>query len=198
MPVDRSKLNNVGDLVLTDAAELRVLADPRNMRLFDLVRALGPATSAQLAIAIEEDEEPIRNRLAAMEAANLIEASGDSPRRWSTPARGIYFEIPEDGEDAQRAARSLSSSMLARASALPAKWAEETEPQLSVGWARAAGLFNARLALTAEELRRLQEDLERLLEPFNTRDANTSPSDTAMVRVLAFFMPDPASPAEPD
>jgi hypothetical protein len=156
---------------------------------------MGPATTARLAADIGEGEQAIQVRLAAMESANLIDVDQSEPPCWSTPASGIYFEIPEQGEDVQRAARALSGVMLAAAAELPMRWIDETEPQLPVEWARAAGLLNARLALTADESRRVQEDLEHLLEPFNTRDVDDCPPDAAMVRVLAFFMPEPGSPA---
>jgi hypothetical protein len=190
MPVDRSKLNAVGDIVVTDPHALRALADPLNLRLFDLVRRLGPATTGQLASEVGEDDEHVEARLAALESTGFIEPDGRDPSRWSTPARGIHFEIPEDGEQAQQAARNLSNVMLAGASELPKRWTDQVEPELSVEWARAAGLFNARVVLSADELRRLQEQLERLLEPYNTRAAGEQPSDAAMVRVLAFFMPE--------
>jgi hypothetical protein len=57
---------------------------------------------------------------------------------------------------------------------------------LTPEWARAAGLFNARLTMTADELREVQERLEELLEPYLTRDAPPG----AEVRVLAYFLPE--------
>ena len=64
------------------------------------------------------------------------------------------------------------------------------EPRLDVTWARAAGLFNARTELTPDELRRLQEDLERLLQPFTSRPAEDRPADAAPVRITAYFLPE--------
>jgi hypothetical protein len=60
-----------------------------------------------------------------------------------------------------------------------------------VAWARAAGLFNARVELEPDELRRLQEDLERLLEPFTNRPVVDRPADARPVRITAYFMPEP-------
>jgi hypothetical protein len=54
-----------------------------------------------------------------------------------------------------------------------------------------AGLSNARVELTPDELHGIQDGLERLLEPFTTRPApRTAPADLAPVRILAFFMPE--------
>jgi DNA-binding transcriptional ArsR family regulator len=185
VPVDRSQLNAVGDIVVTDPRALRALADPTRLRLFELVQRRGPIDVDELRREIGGDEEATRGHLAELEASGLIEAAGSD---WSTPARGLYFEIPEHGEEEQQAARTLSNVMVGIAAALPQRWVDDAEPRLSVDWARSAGVFNARVDLTQDELRELQAELERVLEPFTTRDA--PPPDAASVRVLAFFMPD--------
>jgi hypothetical protein len=179
VPVDRSKLNAVGDIVLTEPQELRALADPVRLRLFELIQRDGPVAAEQLG----DDASP---HLRELEAAGLIE---DSAEGWTTPARGIYFEIPEHGEDVQHAARALSGVMLGEAAELPRRWIDDLEPALDVEWARASGLFNARVDLTPDEVRALQEELERILAPFTNRAER--PADAAPVRLLTFFLPEP-------
>jgi len=159
-----------------------------------VVRRLGPATTAQIAAEIGDETEAIDLHLSAMAWANLIDVDESEPPRWSTPETGIYFEMPERGEEAQQAARTLSSVMLTGVAELPKQWIDEIEPNLTVDWARAAGLFNARIDLRADELRGLQEALERLLEPFTTRTVDARPPETAPVRILSFFMPEPPQP----
>jgi hypothetical protein len=44
--------------------------------------------------------------------------------------------------------------------------------------------------LTAEELRGIQDELERVLEPFTTRASEEVPADAATVRILAYFLPE--------
>src|SRR5262249_28392807 len=114
----------------------------------------------------------------------------DADGKWRTEARGIYFQIPDE-PDAQRAARELSNTMFLKYATLPSEWASHSEPLLGVAWARAVGLFNARVELAPEELRRLQEDLEELLEPFTNRPAKDRPADASPVRIAAYFMPEP-------
>ena len=82
--------------------------------------------------------------------------------------------------------------MLANYADLPTAWVREDEPKLELEWARAAGLFNARVDLTAEELRGLQADLERLLESCTTRSSEDVPAGAAAVRILAYFLPEAA------
>jgi predicted transcriptional regulator len=191
MPVDPARLNAVGDLVLTQPGELRALADPLRLNLFDLVRRHGPATSTELAQQTDQDPAVVEGQLRELQSVGLVEAAAGNRDevRWTTSVKGIYFEIPDDLEG-QHAARKLSNVMLARYAALPTAWVREEEPKLELEWARAAGLFNARIDLTADELRRIQADLERLLEPFTTRSTEDMPADATAVRILAYFLPE--------
>jgi DNA-binding transcriptional ArsR family regulator len=188
MPIDPSRLNAVGDLVVAEVQELQALADPVRLDLFDLVRRHGPISTEDLCARLELKVDTTSGQLRQLADAGIVEE--DAAGRWSTEARGIYFEIPDEPE-AQRAARELSNVMLVKYAAPPSEWVRRVEPLLDVTWARATGLFNARVELTADELRRLQEDLERLLEPFTNRAAHDRPADTAPVRITAYFLPEP-------
>jgi DNA-binding transcriptional ArsR family regulator len=188
VPIDPSRLNAVGDLVVTEVDELRALADPVRLDLFDLVQRDGPVTVEGACGVLGLAADTASSQLQQLAEAGLIDR--DATGRWSTSARGIYFEIPDE-PDAQRAARELSNTMLLKYASLPAEWARRIEPLLDVTWARAAGLFNARIELAPDELRRLQEDLERLLEPLANRPATDRPAETSPVRITAYFMPEP-------
>jgi DNA-binding transcriptional ArsR family regulator len=188
MPVDPARLNSVGDLVLTEADELRALADPLRLSLFDLARREGPLTTDGLAARVDAEPAALDAHLRALAAVGLVEEDGEG--RWTAAARGIFFEIPEEPE-AQRAARDLSNVMLAKYASIPDAWVADDEPKLDLEWARAAGLFNVRLDVTADELRRIQEELERLLEPFTNRPEGERPAEAAKVRIMAYFMPEP-------
>jgi predicted transcriptional regulator len=191
MPIDPARLNAVGDLVLTDPRELRALADPLRLTLFDLVRRHGPATSSELARRTDQDHASIEEHLRELESVGLVEhaVADDGDVRWTTSVKGIYFEIPDEPEG-QHAAREFSNVMLAKYADLPTAWVREEEPKLELEWARAAGLFNARVDLTADELRDIQDELERLLGPFTTRGSEDTPAGAATVRILAYFLPE--------
>jgi DNA-binding transcriptional ArsR family regulator len=182
---DEPRVNAVGDLELTDPAAMRALAEPTRLALFDRVRR-EPATATALAELTGEPEASVRARLAELEAHGLVLQEGGE---WRSVARGIVFEIPDD-PDGQRAARELSTVMMLAYDDLPRRWVAATEPLLEVEWARAAGLFNARVALTPDELRGLQEGLEEVLAPFLTREPADVPDDARPVRVLGYFLPE--------
>lgn len=185
---DRSKpiVNAVGDLVLTEPRALLALADPTRLRIFDTLRRDAPLSPAALAAALDEDRAAVDAALAEFEACGLAIAEDG---KWRTAGRGFVFEMPDDPEG-QEAARQLANAVLLQYVDLPRRWLEDDEPRLPVDWLRASGAFNARMALTPDELRELQAGLEVLIEPYATREAIDAPDGAASVRILAYFMPE--------
>ena len=182
------EINAVGDLVLTEASEFRALADPLALSLTDRLRREGSAATSALASQTGASEAEVEARLGELARVGIVTRAAG---RWSAVANGFVFEIPDD-PDGQAAARALTGVMLLQYVDLPRRWVADVEPALELDWARAAGLFNARIALTPGELRSVQEDLEQLLAPYLTRSADDAPADARRVRVLAYFMPEPA------
>jgi DNA-binding transcriptional ArsR family regulator len=186
MPVDPARFNAVGDLVLADTSEFAALGDATRLELFDAIRRQGPVSTATLAEHVGLAPEEVAQHLERLAAIGLVEPGDDG---WATAVRGVYFEIPDEPAETQLAARRLSGVMLAKYAELPAAWVRDEEPRLSVEWARATGLFNAGVRLTPDELRSVQDELERVLEPYTNRAAEATPADAANVRVLAYFLP---------
>jgi len=179
------QVNEVGDMLLTEAAAMRALADPVRLALTDRLTRQGTATVAELAAHAGIDAETARGHVETLVEVGLVVPDGDGYR---AVGRGIYFEVPESGpEDVQLAARELSNTMLLSYERLPREWVKGTEPQLELEWARAAGLFNAGFSVTADELNTIQADLETLLTPYLNR--TEPPAGNRRVRILAYFLP---------
>jgi hypothetical protein len=184
------EINAVGDLVLSRAVEFEALADPLALRLTDRLQPSNVIAASDLAAELGAPEADVETRLAQLEAAGIVARERDG---WRAIANGFVFEIPDDDPDAQTAARALTTTMLVQYVDLPRRWVDETEPRLEAEWARAAGLFNAGIRLTPDELRRVQDDLETLLTPYLTRSADDAPEEARRVRLLAYFMPEAAA-----
>jgi hypothetical protein len=178
------EVNAVGDLVVVEPECLRGLAHPARLAVFDALRRVGPAARDDVAHAAGNAGD-VAAHLAELERLGFVERDGEL---WRARGRGVVFEIPDDPEG-QAAGRALSTVMMLAYDDRPRRWVAEHEPQLSVEWARAAGLFNARLELTADELAQVQVDLERVLAPYLTRDE--APAGAQHVRLLAYFLPEP-------
>jgi hypothetical protein len=176
------EVNNVGDVILPDARTIGAMADPGRYELVEQLRKIGPASVAELAASSGTGEAETRAMLAILADAELVTVDGD---RWSAVGRGMLLEIPDDPEG-QRAARELATIVLLRNEHIPRRWAENDEPRLDTAWMRAAGMMNARLRMTPAELDELQQQIERLIEPY----VNRGPADaTGSVRLLAYFLP---------
>ncbi|TCO12839.1 helix-turn-helix protein [Kribbella steppae] len=179
------EVNEVGDMVLTEAAAMRALADPVRLALMDRLTRHGTATTAELAAHAGIEAEAASGHVEKLVEVGLVLSDGDG---WRALGRGIYFEVPESGtKEVQVAARELANAMLLSNERLPRDWVEGTEPRLELEWARAAGLFNAGLSVTADELNTIQADLETLLTPYLNR--TDPPADSRRVRILAYFLP---------
>jgi hypothetical protein len=134
----------------------------------------------------------VEEHLCELEASGLV-THGE---RWAAVGKGFVFEIPDEPEG-QAAARQLSRVMLLQYVDLPRDWVAEDEPRLGLEWARAAGVLNAGVTMTPDELRDLQEGLERLLEPLLTREPAEAPAEASRVRLLAYFLPEAARAEDP-
>ena len=179
----RPDINAVGDLVLTEPRAMLALATPARLRTFDTLRRDGPLSLAALTAALDEDASTVEAALEEFEACGLAVAEGGE---WRARGRGFVFELPDDPEG-QQAARQLANSVLRQNLDLPRRWLDDHEPRLAIDWLRASGAFNARIALMPDELRELQAGLERLIEPYATRNA---PDGASSVRIVAYFMPE--------
>jgi DNA-binding transcriptional ArsR family regulator len=185
-----TKFNAVGDVVLEDPRAMRALADPVRLALHAELRRRGPATVADLAALVEADARAIAAHLEALEDVGLVERSApEDTATWDAVGKGIFFEIPEDAEG-QSAARQLSNAMLLQYADLPRQWVKDDEPQLPEEWARVGGSLDARLVVTPDELRQIQEALENVLERYVVRGPNAAPPGASHVRLLSYFMPE--------
>lgn len=182
------EINSVGDLVLTDPEAMRALAHPIRLALVDHLHREGPAKAAELAAGLEAPTPSIREHLVELEAFGFVQPTEEEDS-WSAVAKGLVFEIPDD-PTGQAAARQLSNMMLLRSRDLPTQWAADHEPRLGPEWVRAAGVINSRVTVTPDELRGLQQGLERLLEPFITREDDDIPAGATRVRILGYFLPE--------
>lgn len=179
------EVNDVGDMVLTEAAAMRALADPVRLKLMDRLTRHGTASIGDLAEHLGIDAASAKDHVDELVRVGLVVPDGQG---WRALGRGIFFEVPESGpEDAQVAARQLAGAMLLSYERTPRDWVENTEPRLELDWARAAGLFNAGMTITAAELDQIQADLEIMLKPYLNR--TEPPSDARRVRMLAYFLP---------
>ncbi|WP_432103474.1 ArsR/SmtB family transcription factor [Streptomyces sp. bgisy091] len=187
--------NRLGDIEITDPQAMRALAHPVRLAILDRLQRYGPATATGLAPHVGATPSVTSWHLRHLAGFGLVRdaAAGQDrrERRWEAVARGFRFEAPE-GEEGRSAARALSLEMFVRYGDLPGRWVAETEPHLDPAWQRASGLANTRLVVSAEELALIEDEIERVLAPYVTREPADRPAGSRGVRMLRYALPEQA------
>jgi DNA-binding transcriptional ArsR family regulator len=190
--------NRLGDIEITDPQAMRALAHPVRLAILERLQRHGPATATQLAPHVGATPTVTSWHLRHLAGFGLVRDAEPGPdrrqRRWEAVARGFRFEVPEDPDDEEgrSAARVLSREMFLRSGDLPNRWAAEVEPELEPAWRRLAGLANTRVVVSADELAAIEDDIERILAPYVTRDPAARPTDGRGVRLMRYFLPERA------
>lgn len=195
-----SLTNAFGDFELTDPKAMRALAHPVRLAILDHLQRHGPATATSLSAHVDASPSVASWHLRHLAGFGLVQewdGGGDRRQRWwQATASGFRFEAPEDDSEGSAAARQLSRQMFRRYAGLPAAWMEQVEPRLEPGWRRLAGLSNTRVVVTNDELRSIEEEIERVLAPYVRRKSEEPPDHARSVRLMRYVMPE--APGEPE
>ena len=179
--------NPHGDLVLTDPTVIRLVADPTSYGVLTRLQRQGTATAGELARGLDLGQATVEEHLRVLAEHELVRPAGDA---WEALGTGLLVEVPDDA-DGQEAVRLLTTRMFFEAAGLPTPWWTDDEPRLPHDWRQVAGLINARLWMTTDELRALTDRIEELTAPYAKRSSADGPEDARRVRVQCYLMPEP-------
>jgi DNA-binding transcriptional ArsR family regulator len=130
--------NRLGDLVLTDPAVIRVVAEPTRYALLMHLQRKGGATAEELARRLELSTPDVEPHLRVLARHGLVrqtaDPSGQGSGTWEALGRGLLVELPAEPEG-QQAARLLTSRRFLEAAAMPQRGGRRT----SHGWRPAGG-----------------------------------------------------------
>ena len=182
------RVNELGDLEISDPRAMRALAHPVRLTIFERLQRHGPASVAELAADAGTTPSAAGRHLRQLAQHGLVAGSDGI---WEAVGSGIHFE-PADDDASQAAYRALARLLFLRADELPRRWMAEDEPRLDGDWLRVSGHSNARMTMTVEEAAELDAQMEKLLEPYVTRDSSDAPGDARRVRWLRYVMPEPS------
>jgi DNA-binding transcriptional ArsR family regulator len=186
--------NRYGDFEITDPQALRALAHPVRLALLDRLQRHGPATATQLSQHVGASPSVVSWHLRHLATFGLVKdwdgAASKRERWWQAASRGIRFDLPDDAEG-ESAARLLAGEMFAQYAELPQRWMLNDEPRLDAQWRRLGGMANTRLVVTAEELRGIEDAIEKLLAPYVRRKSKKPPAGARGVRLLRYTLPEP-------
>jgi DNA-binding transcriptional ArsR family regulator len=179
--------NPHGDLVLTDPAVVRLVAEATGYAVLTRLQRHGRATADELAGDLGLSKPAVEERLRALAEHELVRPRGGA---WEALGTGLLVELPDD-EAGEEAVRLLTTRMFVEAASLPTPWWTDDEPRLPRDWRRVGGLINARLWMTTDEVRALNERVEELTAPYARRCSADAPDGARRVRVQCYLMPEP-------
>jgi DNA-binding transcriptional ArsR family regulator len=181
-----ARLNEVGDVVLEDVRQLLALADRDRLATFEWLQRNGPRIAEDVAVGLGLRRATVEEALRVLAEAGLVV---ERDAVWRAVGRGQLVQPRPDDLEAQRAARAVGVVMLRAAADVPRRWLDQVEPGLDSEWAASAGLFNAGVVLTPEEVEEVQQVLKRTLEPYLNRSEADRPPNARRVRLIAYFLP---------
>ncbi|GAA1253136.1 helix-turn-helix domain-containing protein [Kitasatospora nipponensis] len=187
--------NLLNDVEITDPQTMRALAHPVRLAILEQLQRHGPATATRLAPVVGATPTVTSWHLRHLAGFGLVRDAEPGPdrrqRRWEAVGRGFRFEVTNDGE-AGSAAQALAQQMFLRSGDLPGRWITEVGPGLEPEWRRLGGLANTRLTVSAEELARIEEAIERVLAPYVNREPDERPAGSRGVRLMRYVLPEAA------
>ncbi|MFV2012771.1 MULTISPECIES: helix-turn-helix domain-containing protein [unclassified Micromonospora] len=172
--------------------QVRTLAHPLRLRLLGALRLDGPATATSLAHELGTNTGATSYHLRKLADAGLVReepARGTGRERWWRAVhqvsswRNTSFD---DDPDARAAADWLNSYFVQQF----VRWAEDwhtARDGYSTEWRDAAEYSDTRLTLTVDQLRRLNADLDEVIERYRTDPGpGDGPAEQVMLYMYAF------------
>jgi predicted ArsR family transcriptional regulator len=156
---------------LTDPRALRGIAHPIRMRLVGLLRREGPLTATRAGRLLGESSGTCSFHLRQLAKYGLVEEAGGGRGRekpWRATAMATSWSSLPDTPEAEAATQVLNRVVAERYAALLRDWIEAA-PDEPAEWRAAARLGDSILYLTPEELTRLGEEAEALVERYADR-----------------------------
>ncbi|MFG1703668.1 winged helix-turn-helix domain-containing protein [Nonomuraea sp. M3C6] len=154
---------------IKDLDTLKALGHPLRMKLYRALNVAGTATASQLADQVDEAVSLVSYHLRKLAKHGIIEEAeegrGDARERWWQPTATAISTRDEDFRDApERAAVHMAvSRMHARQRNEMYESYLDTQAAWPDDWRSAAFSSEYPMALTAEELRRLGEEINEIV-----------------------------------
>ena len=179
---------------LSDPRALRAMAHPTRLALVGLLRREGPMTATQAAPHVGESPSSCSFHLRQLAKWGLVEeAEGGRGRErpWKATAEFTSWQRAPVGGDAG-AARSALDRVLAQGYLDQIVGWFERRSEEPEEWLELSGLGDWTLYLTPAELKKLEDDVDALVEPYLTRstDPAARPAGSRQLTFIHALLPE--------
>jgi predicted ArsR family transcriptional regulator len=172
---------------------MRAVAHPTRLALIGLLRREGPQTATQAGARLGESSGSMSFHLRQLAKYGLVEETGEGTGRqkpWRATAQYTSWSAAPHDPDLAEATTAFSRVIAARYAELTQAWIDQ-QPEESDAWKTAAQFGDTLLWVTPQELARLGEQLNALLEPYDARltDPAQRPEGSRLVSWLQLAFP---------
>lgn len=177
-----------GPRLINDAAVLRALAHPARMAILTHLGQGGSVTATECAELVGLSPSATSYHLRALAKAGLVEEApgrGDGRERvWrGVGGHGYMVRLEQDADpEAKQAERDLIEAFLTYEDTRSRQYLARAE-QEPHDWFESSFFNEAELIMTADELRKLGDDLQELIKPYRRRSRPEPPPGTRGVAV---------------
>ena len=186
---------------LTDPRALRAMAHPTRMKLVGLLRLEGPMTATEAAEQVGESPSSCSFHLRQLAKWGLVEEAGGGTGRqrpWRATAMFTNWQqapIRGEGADARIA---LDRVLVQRYLDQISDWFDRRTAESS-DWLSHSGLGDWTLYVTLEELKRLEDQVDALVDPYVRRasERGLRPEGARRVTFIHGLLPEGPAPKEP-
>jgi len=192
-PVERD------DREISDPRSIRALAHPMRLALLDALRREGPLTATRAAELLDESPGNMSWHLQTLAKYGFVEEAGGGrgrSRPWRAVGLVYNFETTLSGPEEAAAGDALEATVQERNYSRLREWWSQRRDYPAT-WRRAAFSSSAVTYLTAQEMKRLGEEINGLLLPYRARnrDKAARPDAALPVQVIAYGHPLPVTPS---
>ncbi|HEY7424294.1 MAG TPA: helix-turn-helix domain-containing protein [Gemmataceae bacterium] len=183
---------------VVDARRMRAVAHPMRIALLEALGREGPLTATRAAELLDDTPGNMSWHLQTLAKYGFVEEAGGGrgrSRPWRRAAETLDFVTGFGDADESAAGDALEAVYLERNNSRLREWWARRR-SYPAKWRKAASGSDAVMYLTAEELKRLGEDVRKVWDPYRarTRDRSKRPSGAQPVHLVFYCHPLPPGP----
>jgi DNA-binding transcriptional ArsR family regulator len=183
---------------VVDARRMRAVAHPMRIALLEALGREGPLTATRAAELLNDTPGNMSWHLQTLAKYGFVEEAGGGrgrSRPWRRVAETLDFATSTGGPDQAAAGDALEAVYMERNFSLLREWWARRR-SYPVKWRKAASPSNSVTYLTADELKKLGEDVVALWEPYRvrSRDRSKRPPGAQPVHLVFYSHPLPPGP----
>jgi DNA-binding transcriptional ArsR family regulator len=183
---------------VVDARRMRAVAHPMRIALLEALSREGPLTATRAAELLDDSPGNMSWHLQTLAKYGFVEEAGGGrgrSRPWRRVAQTLDFDTSTGDAEQAAAGDALEAMYVERNNSRLREWWARRR-SYPAKWRKAASASDSIVYLTADELKRVGEDVRAVWEPYRARttDRSKRPSGAQPVHLVFYSYPLPPGP----